>query len=297
MSTSRQAFYLVLVVVASILVGVLLNTALLFVLGHNPMQAAGQDLTAYPGHMRLSLAVVHFFSFLFPALFFSWLLHRHMMWKELDLDRWVPARWLAMALLSLLLLLPIIQYSYQFNQGLPLPDWMIDMEAEATESIARLIQMNHWGEYLINLLIIAALPALGEEILFRGVIQPMGYRMWKKPGVSVWVTAALFSAIHLQFAGFLPRLILGGFLGYLFLWTRRLWLPIVVHFFNNALMVSTSYFLPEEAASLEESGLPNMPVFAPLLALLLLLPVGRFFLQVYQEIRQDDLSANEKDVT
>ena len=92
-------------------------------------------------------------------------------------------------------------------------------------------------------MVIAIIPAVGEELLFRGVIQKLFLKWNGKVHLSVWLTAFVFSAVHMQFLGFFPRLILGAVLGYMLVWSGSLWLPIVAHFTNNAFAVLLTYFI------------------------------------------------------
>ena len=96
---------------------------------------------------------------------------------------------------------------------------------------------------MVNILIIAVIPALGEELLFRGVIQQLFLKWNGKVHLSIWLTAFIFSAVHMQFLGFFPRLILGAVLGYMLVWSGSLWLPIIAHFTNNAFAVVVTYFI------------------------------------------------------
>jgi len=93
------------------------------------------------------------------------------------------------------------------------------------------------SDLLINLLVIAIIPAVGEELLFRGVIQKQFTALTHSKGAAVVLTAILFSALHMQFFGFLPRFALGVLLGYLYVWSGSIWLPVLAHFFNNATAV------------------------------------------------------------
>ena len=88
---------------------------------------------------------------------------------------------------------------------------------------------------------LAVLPAIGEELIFRGVFQKIFYDFFKSGHMAIWVTAFLFSALHFQFYGFIPRLILGLVFGYLFFWSGTLWLPVLSHFVNNAVPVIGVY--------------------------------------------------------
>jgi hypothetical protein len=101
------------------------------------------------------------------------------------------------------------------------------------------------------------LPAIGEELLFRGVLQKLIQKMTGSSHWAIWITATLFSALHLQFFGFLPRLLLGALFGYLLEWTGTLWLPILAHFINNASGVIV-FFITGEGL---ESDKPDTPIF------------------------------------
>jgi membrane protease YdiL (CAAX protease family) len=106
--------------------------------------------------------------------------------------------------------------------------------------------MSGLDSFIYNLLIMAVIPAIGEELLFRGVIQQQLHFRLKNPHMAIWITAMLFSAIHMQFYGFIPRMLLGAFFGYLMVWTQSLWVPVLAHFLNNAGAVSMQYFLGAE---------------------------------------------------
>jgi hypothetical protein len=99
---------------------------------------------------------------------------------------------------------------------------------------------------LLNLFICAALPAIGEEFFFRGTLQQLFNQWFKNKHVAIIVTAFLFSAIHLQFYGFIPRFLLGLYLGYLFVWTGSLWAPIFAHFLHNGISVGIQYFANQQ---------------------------------------------------
>ena len=115
-------------------------------------------------------------------------------------------------------------------------DSMRAQEDAAAELIGQFLYMPGLVDLFQTLVIVALIPAIGEELLFRGVVQPM---LSEKRGAhfGVWITAFVFSFIHFQFFGFFPRFILGVILGYLVVWKKSLWYSIVAHFTNNALAV------------------------------------------------------------
>jgi len=143
--------------------------------------------------------------------------------------------------------------AYWLNQQLPLPDWAGGMEQDAARLTQGLLVMNGFGEFLLTLLTVAILPAVGEELVFRGVLQRQIQLSTGSPLLAIWLAALLFSLVHFQFAGFLPRLLLGAGLGYLFYWTNSLWVPIVAHFFNNGFQIVGQYI--RRSAMSESSGM------------------------------------------
>lgn len=139
--------------------------------------------------------------------------------------------------------IPAINLLGSLNQQLHLPDSMAAlettlkaMEAEAEALTERLLVMNNAGELLITIGLVALIPAVGEELFFRGTIQKLIHTKWG-PHAAVWLTALLFSAIHFQFYGFVPRMMLGALMGYLMVWSGSLWYPVIAHFINNATVV------------------------------------------------------------
>jgi membrane protease YdiL (CAAX protease family) len=114
---------------------------------------------------------------------------------------------------------------------------MKDTEEYAGEITERFLAVSTIQGFLVNLFMIALIPAVGEEFLFRGVLQKIFIEWTKNIHWGIIISALLFSTFHLQFYGFLPRLMLGIFFGYLFVWSGSLWLPVLAHFFNNSVAV------------------------------------------------------------
>lgn len=115
---------------------------------------------------------------------------------------------------------------------------MEDMAGDLTE---RMLKVDTIGGLLMNLLVIALIPAIGEELTFRGVVQQSLVKGCKNAHVGILLSAAIFSFIHFQFYGFLPRMFLGIILGYMFYYSGSLWTSILMHFVNNGAAVVVSY--------------------------------------------------------
>lgn len=124
---------------------------------------------------------------------------------------------------------------------------MEDMAGDLTE---RMLKVDTIGGLLVNLLVIALIPAIGEELTFRGVVQQSLVKGCKNAHVGIILSAAIFSFIHFQFYGFLPRMFLGIILGYMFYYSGSLWTSILMHFINNGTAVVVAY--------LEQKGLSQV---------------------------------------
>ncbi len=171
------------------------------------------------------------------------------------------------AFLLTLFALPIANMMGELNSQIHFPDflkgaeqWMRDSEEQAALVTQKFLKMDHLGDLFINLLLIAVIPALGEELLFRGVLQKQLSKWTGSVHWGIFISAVLFSALHMQFFGFFPRLFLGMLFGYLLVWTGSLWVPILAHLVNNGLAVTASYFigkgqLPEETDAIGSSNM------------------------------------------
>ena len=143
---------------------------------------------------------------------------------------------------------PVTSFTGQINSAMHFPDWLSGVEKWMEEKedyangiINQALFAPSFATMILNLFIIAILPAVGEEFFFRGVLQKILIKLFKSGHVGIWVTAFIFSAIHFQFFGFVPRFILGLIFGYLFFWSGTLWLPVISHFINNAVPVIMAY--------------------------------------------------------
>jgi len=147
--------------------------------------------------------------------------------------------------------LPFVAWLAYWNLQLPLPEWMQRSEENTDLLLRGILRMETIPEFLLAFVTIAVTPAIGEELLLRGVVQRRIFRIWfGNAHVAIWAAAVLFSTMHLEFAGFAPRLLLGALLGYAYYWSRSLWVPIVLHLLFNGLQVVGAYvsgeFTPEE---------------------------------------------------
>jgi membrane protease YdiL (CAAX protease family) len=142
------------------------------------------------------------------------------------------------------------------------------LEAAYTEQVVALSNLKSWGEFFMALVIMAFFPALFEEVFFRGAVQNLLERWWKKPLLAVLVTSLLFSLIHMSVFLFLSRAILGFVLGLMYQRSRNLWVNIMAHFLNNTVAVIQLFWISRHAQKIEVDKLdPKLPWWGALLAL------------------------------
>jgi membrane protease YdiL (CAAX protease family) len=168
--------------------------------------------------------------------------------SALGLKATAPAIMFGLGVLLMLAALPLVHGLSEWNQSFRLPESLaaIEQQLRAMEDKAEaltktFLSVGTIGGLLFNLLMIAVVPAVGEELLFRGVIQNLLIRSMRNVHLAVVLGALFFSTLHFQFYGLIPRFLLGLFLGYFFLWSGSLWVPILMHFVNNGLAVVAFY--------------------------------------------------------
>lgn len=175
--------------------------------------------------------------------------------KWLYLDRSMPMKSAIIAVCLMLVASPGINLLSYLNQQMTLPAcfsgieaWMQQQEEAAAVLTERFLLTDSIGIFIVNILLMALLPAMAEELTFRGVLQHLftPRTCTRIPHIAIWATAIVFSAIHCQFYGFIPRMLLGAVFGYALAWSGSLWLPMLMHFTNNALAVVV-YFTAHKA--------------------------------------------------
>ena len=207
--------------------------------------------------------------FITPTLFYSYL-------TEFDFKFNVVSRQnLILTAAIMMLITPLIGILLEWNMMIPFPDWLKKIDINSDEIIVAFLKMDTMSELFYTLLVIAIVPAIGEELLFRGYLQRKFSDIFGNTHVSILITAFIFSIIHLHLGGIIPRFILGLVLGYMFYWSNSLWLPILAHFVNNAIVVLFSYPLFKAASGgysffSEDSIDPMIAIFSFVSVVLLL---------------------------
>ena len=176
-----------------------------------------------------------------------------------------------------LAMIPVANFLGALNAMLPLPEFLSvlkDIEAQTLFITEQFLVMNTPLDLLLMLGLIGFVAAVGEELLFRGVLQNLFQEWFDSPHVAIWLTAFLFSVIHLQYHAVLPRFVLGALIGYVYVNSGNLRSAMLLHFFYNSTLVLLTFFIQHGGidASWEDVGTEQfMLVVISVLVLALLL--------------------------
>ena len=249
MRLKEKTYWLQLIVLALFMLGGMLvfsslGTLLVTLIYHTPnMMESADPVTA----IRITQTLTTIGTFLVPALLFAYCQDRR--WFGYNASDRIPKQSMVnMVLILSVTLLPVVGVLSAFNQNImpqegAVAEFMRDLE-EAANHILEVVtsQRSSW-DLISNILVFAVLAGICEEFFFQGALQPLLMNWTRNPHVGILLTALIFSALHFQFYGFIPRFLLGLYLGYLFYWSRSLWLPILAHVLHNALSILVDFTL------------------------------------------------------
>jgi len=258
---TKIAYLFLFLLIGLITAGILIPFILMI-----PGLSNGDELTSiYIGAVIQSVFVVALPAFLVAAMTHPAPMH----YLKIKKSRKMTEKVIFVLLLFLFSYL-FASFLSQWNRGIALPQSMSgieqtirSMEDAAQETTDLLLSVDTIGGLLLNLLIVAGLAALSEELFFRGALQQFLQEKFRNGHAAVWLSALIFSMVHFQFYGFMPRLFLGALLGYLFLYTGNLWIPIIFHFINNATVLVINYIWSDAEWY---RSMEDMPITLPFVA-------------------------------
>ena len=227
---------------------ILIFLVILLISGLIGVAASALFMFAGDTGMKLGQGISSIFMFVVPPIVYYFITRKEHQMRDLGLRKLSPPWWLILiGAILMFISLPVSNLLTEWNEGMKLggafqmlEDMMKTLEQTATDLTERMLNVDTIGGLLLNLIIIALIPAVGEELTFRGVIQ-QGLTRRMNPHVAIILSAAIFSFIHFQFYGFLTRMFLGMLLGYMFYITGSLWTSILMHFLNNGSAVLIYY--------------------------------------------------------
>lgn len=230
----------------------------------------------------LNLAVLKYFQtvqaigmFIVPPLILAYLFQGNIL-SYLYLDRSSTASTFLLAAVLMFAIAPVINFMGEWNSNMSFPEWMSGIEQwmrnsedQATEITEAFLNVKTIPGLAFNLFMVALLPAIGEELMFRGLVQKIFTRMTQNTHWGIWLSAILFSAMHVQFYGFVPRVLLGALFGYMLVWSGSMWLPVLGHFINNAFGVIGMFLIHNGMISseVEDYGSTENSYYAAILSL------------------------------
>ena len=224
----------------------------------------------------------------------------------IEANHFPTLKMIGITLLIYIIALPALNQIVYWNQEMSLPEafsefekWCRTMEEQAEELTAGLLGSTDILPTIINILLIGVLTGIGEEYFFRGGLQRM--LIWCKVNhhASIWIAATIFSALHLQFFGFVPRLLLGAFFGYLYWWSENIWVNSFAHALNNSLVIISSWcinkgYLSEnfDMFGVSEGGVPVFAIFSAIAVAFVIIILHKCGILVGKDILPPEIPTN-----
>lgn len=203
--------------------------------------------------LKAVIGINHIMMFTFSSLVYLFIFNRSTALRKLRLGGF---NFLLFFLFLALLVFsyPLLGLSVYVLEQINLPEWATSMDEDSMNNLYALLAMDNFNDLLLNLLIIAVLPAIGEELLFRGIVQNAFMGRLHNPHVAIFIAAFIFSAFHLEILGFIPKFLIGIILGYSYYVTQSLWVPILLHYMNNGSQVVSLYVMGGDIESLQSEA-------------------------------------------
>jgi len=252
------------IVTAGILVGNLIIAGIALLFGANIVSENEVfELLKDPGYAPIIKTIIglnHFIIFILSPLIFLWIFYRNKIKEYLSLRHFQPA-YIMLFPFALFSLYPLMAYISFYVAKFDFPDFLDKMDQESLNAMSNLLTMNTPVDLLVNLILIGIIPGIGEELLFRGIIQKEIFTRWQRPHLAIWITAIIFSAFHFQVTGFLPKMVIGVILGYAYYFSGSLILSMFVHAINNCVATLGFYF---SGGNIDPESVPaeNVPLSA-----------------------------------
>lgn len=272
MSLFRKSLILIGLIIGGLILGQIILTGLMFAGGADLMQASDINLliesmdSTIP--FKIGIGLNNILMFAISAILFNLIVYKEKFSHYFNLEKSITASWLGLCLLMMIVIYPLIAFTTQLMQNIDLPNWASSMDESSYETLVSVLEMNGPMDLILNILVVAFTPAIGEELLFRGVIQKELNKHLSNPHVGIIITSIIFSAVHFSVEGFPARFLLGLILGYAYHFTKNLWYPILLHLFNNGLQVIALYFSGENIKEMDPTEGPEIHWSLALVSLL-----------------------------
>lgn len=223
------------------------------------------------GILRLVQFLSTLFLFFLPTFIYAKVCHKRAA-LHLGFKNKVTINQVVTAVSIMLVALPLSSFLSQLTEMLPFSEATMQKfklaEEESQKQIEIIGRMNNFGDFLLSFFMLAILPAIFEETIFRGGLQNLLTRWFKMPILAIIITSLIFSASHFSYLGFLSRVALGFVLGWMYYRTGNLWLSIIGHMVNNAVIICVIYYMKinKPGVDLNEAE-PDFPIWFGLISL------------------------------
>lgn len=276
--TSRleRIFLLAALVVIGLIVGSVIGLLYAIISGNDIMSL---------NSLRFMQISSQIFTFVLPPILYAMLV-KERPFKSLGFSK-STILWLILGVAMMYTILPLNSIFTEWNANIKFPEslasfekLMQDLQERATEVMAKFVNVDTIGGLIINLFMIAGLAALGEELLFRSVIQTSLIRICKNAHIGIFIASAIFSLFHMEFYGLLPRLVLGLLMGYMYYYSRSIWIPMAMHFANNGTIVFLYYLNNIGAINIDVESFGETNIFVLILSIIAMVALFWFTIKL-----------------
>lgn len=212
-----------------------------------------------------------------PYVFLSYF-DKELLQEKIIGKKQIPLVLIGLTTLILFAYFPFSGYLVSLNKSVTFPESLAgfeqvlqELEGKFEKLTSFIVNFDSFGEFMLGLVVIALIPAIGEEYLFRGVMQTYFGKIFHNKHAAIWITAFVFAAFHFQFYGLLPRMVLGALFGYLFVWSGRLIFAMIAHFINNGVTLLGVYLYRSGQIEMNIESSESFPLFPAMASLILVI--------------------------
>jgi uncharacterized protein len=260
------------IVLLALVVSNIVGAAVMFLMNHLSIadmgDLNGSIMKSKNGWWSLIIAqgIASFFTFIFSGYLYIKMIEAKDL-NFLNFEKIPSVLIFILMFLAQLAFSPINGFFQSINEKMTFPPFLKGLEAtlkgmeeSMADMVAYLTVFDTPTKLIVAIIVIAVFAGIGEELIFRGLVQRKLIKAFQNHHAAIWVAAILFSAIHMQFYGFLPRMFLGALFGYFYFWTGNIWVPIAGHIFNNTLAIVLVHLVKIKAINADIEKLDKVPM-------------------------------------
>jgi len=216
--------------------------------------------------MRFGALISHIIPYTIGSLIWLNMFYKEHILSFLKWKKWPKIGFVGLSIILLITVYPLVAKVTQWSMELPLPQWARDMSDSSADMIKQILVMDSPMEFALSFLLIGIAPAIGEELLYRGILQNKLKQVLPNPHIAIFIASALFSLNHFALDRFLGLMILGLVMGYAYHYSRNFWVPVILHFINNSFQVLGVYLNQDTIAEMDMDAMPDVPIIGVLIS-------------------------------